>query len=65
MKPTKPNTRREYDPAVSFRIPRDTAATISDLEAASGLGKSAILRLAVINGLPAVKKFTGNLKPAR
>lgn len=62
---TKQKTRREYDPAVSFRIPKDTAAEIASLEVASGLGKSALLRLAVINGLPAVKRFTGNLKSSR
>lgn len=64
---TTPRTkaRREYDPAVSFRIPKDSLAEISALEAESGLGKSALLRLAVLHGLPAIRKATGNLKPAR
>lgn len=50
MEPTI-TKRREYDPVISLRLPRDLVARFDAVEEETGITRSALLRLALRQGL--------------
>lgn len=64
MKNTTHN-RREYDPVISLRLPRDLVARFDAVEAATGVTRSALLRLALRRGLGVLDEWTKPAKPAK
>lgn len=59
------NKRREYDPVISLRLPRDLVARFDAAEVATGVTRSALLRLALRRGLGVLDEWTKPAKPAR
>lgn len=62
--PTKNKGRKAYDPAVSFRLSPQVLAEFDSLDKATGLGRSSLLRLAVVRGLRGLEADLAAVAPA-